>query len=272
MSKKVLPKVVKRRKIKWIRYVFQSVSFVALVLLAPLGILAIPAGICALPISDWLRIDCIFGVIQRILSSPFNITIYLLLVFAAIPVFGSLLFGRVFCGLMCPIGTLLDALGKIKRTNFLKKLRLDNKNNKYAFATGIAVASYISASPLFCSMCPIRGICTTAGPGTIKATELALSTFPLLLEFSEKRAWCKYFCPVGAVIGALGFKKILGFKIDPEKCIKCRACIRVCPTGAISENSLSTGEISRTECIACGRCYDVCMYDAIHFGFLPQKV
>ncbi|MGC9106912.1 MAG: 4Fe-4S binding protein [Infirmifilum sp.] len=121
-------------------------------------------------------------------------------------------------------------------------------------------------------MCPIRGICTTAGSGTIRATELALSTFPLLLEFTEKRAWCKYFCSVGAVIGALGFKKILGFKIDPEKCIKCRACIRVCPTGAINENSLSTGEISRTECIACGRCYDVCMYDAIHFGFLPQKV
>ncbi|WP_191118645.1 4Fe-4S binding protein [Infirmifilum uzonense] len=35
---------------------------------------------------------------------------------------------------------------------------------------------------------------------------------------------------------------------------------------------MSTGEISRTECIVCGRCYDVCMYDAIHFGFLPQKV
>jgi len=48
--------------------------------------------------------------------------------------------------------------------------------------------------------------------------------------------------------------------------------MRMCPTNAITEDSLKTGEISRTECIVCGRCYDVCMYDALKFGVLPLRM
>jgi len=269
MSGRQVPKVVKRRKIKWLRYIIQALSFVLLVLLVPIGILAIPAGICAIPIGGF-TIDCIYGVIQRIFSSPLYIGLYVLIVFALVPIIGSMLLGRVFCGLMCPIGTILDLTAKIKkRTGFLKKLHLDNKYNKYVVATSFVAASTATGSPTFCLVCPIRGVCTAYG--SLKPLELGLTAVPLIFEASDKRAWCRYFCPVGAIMGLLGMKKLLGFKIDTNKCIKCKACMRVCPTGAITEDSLKTGEISRTECIVCGRCYDVCMYDALRFGVLPLQ-
>jgi len=269
-GKRPLPKVVKRRKIKWLRYASQAISFIILVLLVPIGILAVPAGICSIPIGDLLRIDCIFGVLQRVFANPLNLALYVLLTFAVIPVIGSLVFGRLFCGFMCPIGTILDLLGRVKRVNFLKKVRLDSRYNKYAVAAGFLGGASLAGFPAFCTICPIRGVCTAYG--SVRATELVLTAVPVVLEFSDKRAWCKYFCPVGAMLGLLGFRKLLGFKVDTSKCIKCKACMRVCPTNAITEKSLETGEISRTECIACGRCYDVCMYDALKFGVLPLRV
>ncbi|ABL79184.1 4Fe-4S binding protein [Thermofilum pendens] len=262
-----VPRVVKRRKLKPLRYAFQAVSFVALVLLVPIGVLAIPAGICSIPLGSF-RVDCLFGTAQRILSSPLNVALWLLLTFAAVPLLGSLLLGRFFCGLMCPVGTLLDLFGKVKRVNFLGKLRLNNKHNKYAVAASFAAASTLTGFPAFCTICPIRGLCTAYG--SLKGVELALAAAPVVLEFSEKRAWCRYFCPVGAVLGAVGFRKVFGVKIDTEKCINCKACMRVCPTGAITEDSFKTGEVSRTECIMCLRCYDVCMYDALKVGVLPR--
>jgi ferredoxin-type protein NapH len=270
MSGRQLPKVVKRRKIKWLRYAAQAASFVVLVLLVPLGILAVPAGICAIPVGGF-SIDCIYGVLQRVLSSPLYLALWALIVFALVPIAGSLLLGRVFCGMMCPIGTVLDLAGKIRRrAGYLGKLHLDNKNNKYVVAASFALASAAVGSPTFCLVCPIRGICTAYG--SLKPLELGLTAVPLLFEVSDKRAWCRYFCPVGAVMGLFGARKLLGFKIDTGKCIKCKACMRVCPTNAITEDSLKTGEISRTECIVCGRCYDVCMYDALKFGVLPLRM
>jgi len=269
VEKRPLPKVVKRRKLKPLRYAIQTISFIVLVLLVPIGILAVPAGICAIPVGDLWRIDCLYGFLQRFFSSPLNVALWALVAFVAVPFLGSLLLGRVFCGLMCPVGTVLDLLGKVKRVNYLGKLKLNSKYNKYAVLASFTAASAVTGFPVFCTVCPVRGICTAYG--SIKPVELTLAAVPVALEFSEKRAWCRYFCPIGGAIGLAGFRKTLGLRITPEKCIKCKACMRVCPTGAITDESLATGEISRTECIVCFRCYDVCMCGAFAFGILPLR-
>lgn len=57
-----------------------------------------------------------------------------------------------------------------------------------------------------------------------------------------------------------GLKK---YKIDPEKCVGCTACAKVCPVNCISGEVKKVHEIDQEECIKCGACYEACKFDAV---------
>jgi heterodisulfide reductase subunit A-like polyferredoxin/coenzyme F420-reducing hydrogenase delta subunit len=66
-------------------------------------------------------------------------------------------------------------------------------------------------------------------------------------------------------------------KADPQKCVACLTCIRVCPHGAIrlvrSDNSKEVAGISDVACYACGICAAICPAKAIRFkGFGDDEI
>lgn len=252
-----------RGNLKIARLIIQAVSLLFFVLLVTAGVCIISAGS--------FGVSCVFGAFQKILAQPVLGLLTMLLVFMIVPVAGTILLGRVFCGWLCPVGTILDVFSRIPRVKIVRAVA--NPINKFALAAAFLTSSVFLKYPSFCPVCPIKGLCNSTGLNpTLRTAELTLAAIPLGLEFTGKRAWCRYFCPVGATLAFIGVKKLFRFKIDTKKCARslrpgaCGLCLKACPTDAVTEKSFKTGRIDAAECIACAKCYDACPTGTLGFG------
>jgi len=66
-------------------------------------------------------------------------------------------------------------------------------------------------------------------------------------------------CPAGIC------RDLTTFAIDSEACDGCHACVKVCPTDAITGERKSLHTLSQEACISCGACYDACPVEGIRF-------
>ncbi len=83
-----------------------------------------------------------------------------------------------------------------------------------------------------------------------------LSTLKYFREEYERHIRDKK-CP------ALVCRPLLTYRIDPEACTGCLACVRECPVGAISGIKKEAQEIDQDICIKCGLCFDACQFEAV---------
>jgi polyferredoxin len=82
--------------------------------------------------------------------------------------------------------------------------------------------------------------------------------FLVVASFLLRNFWCRYLCPYGALLGLLSIFSLTKIKRDPESCIDCRKCEKVCP-GSIMVAEGKT--IYNPECIGCLECVAACPVD-----------
>ncbi len=81
------------------------------------------------------------------------------------------------------------------------------------------------------------------------------------LNFLAPRFWCRYLCPLGALLGLIGWKQSAArVANDANKCISCRKCVVACQGDA---TPFPAGEWASRECLVCYNCREVCPADAI---------
>ncbi|HEX2920015.1 MAG TPA: NADH-quinone oxidoreductase subunit NuoF [Bacteroidales bacterium] len=67
-------------------------------------------------------------------------------------------------------------------------------------------------------------------------------------------------CPAGQC------KSLMEYIINPENCVGCTACARICPVNAISGERKEVHTIDTSICIKCGSCMEKCKFDAIYIS------
>jgi len=93
------------------------------------------------------------------------------------------------------------------------------------------------------------------------------------LNLWRARFWCRYICPLGALLGIAGKNPLLRLKKNDEVCNGCRLCAAVCPGGARPDAPSDAVEGWKpAECLFCWNCRSVCPKGAISFEIeIPSK-
>lgn len=187
------------------------------------------------------------------LSDPF---IFVFWIFIIVTVF---LFGRgLFCGWMCPFGSLQEALYKVARAVGLGRFQFKLpqvwhdrlKWVKYAVFFGLLAVSMFSMTlaEVLAEVEPFKttflvGVMNRAWPyGLFVAAILGLSLF-------IERPYCKYICPLGAALAMPSTFRWFGLK-RKQDCNSCKACAVGCGAQAIDTD----GRIDHRECLHCLDC------------------
>ncbi len=172
-----------------------------------------------------------------------------LLIMVAFTVLTTLVWGRVFCGFLCPFGVLQDLIDRIVPDRFKRELprglhRAALKAKYVILAAilvpalaGIQVSLYQYFEPFGTVFFLSRSLLLW---GIAGAFLLGAAVVP--------RFYCRYACPLGASL-AIGSILSLSRIRRVEQCGYCKVCEHRCPTGAIDGASLDF-----KECVRCNDC------------------
>jgi len=193
------------------------------------------------------------------LSDPFIFVFWIVIAVTVI------VWGRgLFCGWMCPFGSLSELLYKIARAVGLKKLQVKlpmRSHNilrrlKYVVFAVLLVVSFFSM-PWAEKLAEVEPFKTTFLVGVLNRSWPFVLFWAVVVGASIfiERPFCKYLCPLGASLALPGRFRLLKLRRKPE-CTTCRACAVRCGSQSID----AAGRIDPTECMLCLDCM-VLYYD-----------
>ena len=217
----------------------------------------------------------------------------------------TIVFGRVYCSTICPLGAMQDIVVWLRK-KFKRKLRFSEAKN-YAWmrytAMGLALIGALSGFSILLNLLdpfsvagkitntflrPILALSNNGissllqhykiyavPPVVAKAVPLDAFIIPaillvliLVLVFSKERIFCNTLCPVGGLLGLIAKKSRMHLQIDKAGCSSCGVCEWKCKAGCIDTK---TKKIDRERCVVCFDCIDACSRSAIHFSKEEKK-
>ena len=168
---------------------------------------------------------------------------------------GPILFGRGYCGWSCWTAMVLDYL-PYKR-NKLGRLAPTWEQMRYVhFALSLLLVLVLWF--LFQYRPPFTGHETLAWLGVGNMIYF-ISAITLAYTLKDNRAFCKYLCPITAILKITSKFSFLKIEGDKEKCTQCGACNKTCPMDINIMAYVNNGErVLSSECIFCLTCTTVC--------------
>ncbi|MHA1406919.1 MAG: 4Fe-4S binding protein [Candidatus Heimdallarchaeaceae archaeon] len=215
--------------------------------------------------------------------------------------FGTI-FGKTTCGWVCPFGLVQDLFSYIP----VKKKKVSKPTNKTLGKIGVTIVVFIMIMAFIIGVTFNKsGQKTTFGAGkdmpwstvdpvsTLFATlfyyllwgrqsdsmgaeigqwkfifflRLFIFIVVLVLITLYPRAYCRWFCPTGAILGFFSKVSLIGIRINKNRCISgCDKCEKACP---VQVPILSYDkDVTDKNCTNCGECIDACKEGALKLTF-----
>jgi ferredoxin len=216
----------------------------------------------------------------------------------------TLIFGRIYCSVICPLGIMQDIFGW-----FGKKA----KKNRYTYSKALSwlrygvlavgiIAFVLGLSTIVQLLAPYSAfgrIATNllqpvyvAGNNVLASIaehydsyafyhtdlwlrsgiSLGIATVTLVvlavLAWRNGRTYCNTICPVGTILSFLARYSWLKIQFDKEKCRNCSMCSKNCKASCID---YKTHTVDASRCVVCGNCIDSCKFGALSYSRLSRS-
>lgn len=228
---------------------------------------------------------------------PAVLAINLLVVVALVVL--TLVFGRIYCSIICPLGVMQDLFGWLGKKA---------KKNRYTYSKEIAWLRYTMLGLLVIAIIAgigtitqllapysafgriatmllqplwqmgnnvLAGFAERADSYTFYSVDVWMKSLPVLiiaaitlvtlaiLAWRGGRTYCNTICPVGTLLSFLARFSWLKIQFDSDKCRNCSLCTKNCKASCID---FKNHKVDYSRCVVCGDCLKSC-----HFGALSYK-
>ena len=93
-----------------------------------------------------------------------------------------------------------------------------------------------------------------------------------LYPIGGTRVWCRFFCPMAAVLGLVQKKGRFRITVKDEMCISCGMCSKYCEMGIdVRAYAQRNEDFTRAACVGCGLCEEVCPRGVLHLENSPEE-
>lgn len=217
----------------------------------------------------------------------------------------TLVFGRIYCSVICPLGVMQDVISRLH--GIRKKNRFTYSKEKRWLRYGVLVvfvasalagvnavvsllAPYSSYGRIASSLMKpvyeagnnvLAAIAEHLDSYAFYSVDVWMKSLPTMIVASVTlvviavlawrggRTYCNTVCPVGTILSFLARFSWLKVRIDGSKCVNCGLCTKNCKASAID---FKNHKIDYSRCVVCGDCIDKCNKGAISLSHsLPRR-
>ena len=209
----------------------------------------------------------------------------------------TLIFGRIYCSVICPLGVFQDLLARFHR-----------KKNKYSYSKEVrwlrypvlvifVIALVVGVGSFFQLLAPYSSygriatmifqplwmlgnnvlgvIAERANSYAFYSVDVWMKSLPVfiialvtlivlfVLAWRGGRTYCNTICPVGTTLSFFARFSLLKIRFDADKCKNCSMCSRNCKAACID---YKTHTVDYSRCVVCGNCISNCKFGALKYS------
>ncbi len=208
----------------------------------------------------------------------------------------TLVFGRIYCSIICPLGVFQDILARLRRKKNKYSYSKEVKWLRYPMLVVFVLAGVAGVGSLFQLLAPYSAygriatmifqpiwklgnnllamLAERMDSYTFYSIDTWMRSLPVLiiavltlvvlvvLAWRGGRTYCNTICPVGTILSFFARFSWLKIHFDEDKCKNCSLCSKNCKAACID---FKTHTVDYSRCVACGNCIESCKFDALKY-------